>query len=432
MRHTNYEVCRDTRLERLERFIPVSKHDIITDLLAEPHWQTEEKAHFDEFCRIFVALYHYKFHDDLEALKQHYLPFSPDTDLLLCREYTEAEKQQAHQALMSGVQALLNNANYEILSHEALQTALDEASPYGVAVSVDLDDFSEMKIFFRGSALRVNYKRDWKKLFLFKKKVETPIYQRLFLLIKFKTNLQRETELRFTNPKLSEKAAQRQVWWSRRDLPTQIIESEKIFLKLFKDIPRHDVEMLFPNQKVRLKLFDKIKLAITGGGGTIGGIVSAVGKISIALANPLALLVAFGGLIGVITRQITNIFHQRNKYMMTLSQNLYFQNLDNNFGVINYLIDSAEEEECKEAILAYYFLLTQADQGHTAASLDAAIEADFQRRYKISIDFEIEDGLAKLRREGLILETENGRLQAVDLVSACRILDKQWDDFFQP
>tara|TARA_B110001469_G_C9327329_1_gene174897 strand:- start:313 stop:468 length:156 start_codon:yes stop_codon:yes gene_type:complete len=42
--------------------------------------------------------------------------------------------------------------------------------------------------------------------------------------------------------------------------------------------------------------------------------------------------------------------------MKTLTDNLYFKNLDNNTGVFHRLIDAAEEEG-KEVILAYYFLL---------------------------------------------------------------------------
>lgn len=43
--------------------------------------------------------------------------------------------------------------------------------------------------------------------------------------------------------------------------------------------------------------------------------------------------------------------------MKALADNLYFKNLNNNDVVFHRLIDSAEEE-CKEAILAYYLLVT--------------------------------------------------------------------------
>jgi hypothetical protein len=59
--------------------------------------------------------------------------------------------------------------------------------------------------------------------------------------------------------------------------------------------------------------------------------------------------------------------------MKALSENLYFKNFDNNAGVFHHLIDAAEEEEFKEAVLAYSFLLTE-DRDLTIAELDGAIE----------------------------------------------------------
>jgi hypothetical protein len=58
--------------------------------------------------------------------------------------------------------------------------------------------------------------------------------------------------------------------------------------------------------------------------------------------------------------------------METLEDNLYFKNLDNNTGVFHRLIDAAEEEG-KEVILAYFFLI-KVDKEMTALELDSAIE----------------------------------------------------------
>ena len=44
--------------------------------------------------------------------------------------------------------------------------------------------------------------------------------------------------------------------------------------------------------------------------------------------------------------------------MKSLSESLYFRNLDNDAGVFHHLLDAAEEEEVKEAVLAYHFLRT--------------------------------------------------------------------------
>ena len=49
-------------------------------------------------------------------------------------------------------------------------------------------------------------------------------------------------------------------------------------LKLFQNVPRADIEMLFPNTKVEFKLLDKLKLGLTAGGGTVAGLMSIIPK----------------------------------------------------------------------------------------------------------------------------------------------------------
>jgi hypothetical protein len=435
--------------EPKERFIPISRQEIVNDLLAAPHWSQEEKKQFGEFCQIFEALYHYKFQTNLEELKRCYAPFNPDTDIVTQREYHEDEKQQLRQSLNNEMRQLLNNANYEPLGIEEINQAINAESFYGLNVSVDLEDFEKLIVYYRGSTTTIKYRRDWKKLFLAKKPLEIPIYKRMFMLMKFRTESelvqeraenwlqekekQGEAELgEEQKAKLKakfEKRAQKQIQKSRQNLPEDLTD-EHIFLKLFKNIPRTDLEMLFPNQNVRLKIVDKIKLGLTGGGGTLFGIFKMT--TTILTLNPFAIIGAFVGFIGIIFRQIMNLFSQRTKYMMTLSRNLYFHNLDNNFGVMNFLIDMAEEEEGKEAILAYYFLLTQPEKNYNQESLDREIEAYIQDKYKVAIDFEVEDGLRKLREEKILTEEPNGILRVLSLKKASACLDKQWDNFFNP
>ncbi len=414
--------------ETKERFIPIGRQDIVKNLLATPHWNNDERQNFKEFCKIFIALYHYKFHKYSEALKHCYTPFNPDNDIIVLEDNEEDQKQILQQLTDETVK-LLNKGNYEVLDKPALETAMTADSYYGLNVYVDLDDFEQLVVYYRGSSIMEEYKRTWTSLFFKKKKIEIPIYKRLFLFLKFKTEDERVKELVAEGE--TEKRARKLVKKSRQNLPDEFSE-EHIFLKLFKNLPRSDLAMLFPNQQVRLKLFDKIRLALAGGGGTIFGIFSIIGKIGLAVTNPLALIGAFVGLIGIIVRQIIGIFTQRTKYMMTLSRNLYFHTLDNNFGVINNLVDAAEEEEAKEAILAYYFLYTQTDKNHTQQTLDREIEKYIEQKYQVAIDFEVSDGIRKLREEDILIEQEGGILKVVDLKQACICMDEKWDHFFNP
>ena len=49
-------------------------------------------------------------------------------------------------------------------------------------------------------------------------------------------------------------------------MPPEVKEN-CIYMKLFKNIPRSDLEMIFPNTRVRFRFFDKLRLGATAGGG---------------------------------------------------------------------------------------------------------------------------------------------------------------------
>jgi len=143
----------------------------------------------------------------------------------------------------------------------------------------------------------------------------------------------------------------------------------------------------------------------------------------------LAIVAALGGFGSFIWRQFTKFKTRKLGFMQRLTENLYFRNLDNNAGVFHRLVDDAEEEECKEAILAYYFLLTRsAIKG--AALLDSSIQSWFRSEWQADIDFEVEDALVKLRDLDLVVENSDGNLQARPLNDSRVRLDQRWDAYF--
>jgi len=418
-----------TPTDPLERFIPISRHEIQDDLSQAPHWNSAEQRLFTDFCQLLTATYHFQFHQLIEQLKSNYQPFNPDTDIVTKRHYLPAELEQKQAKFIALMEKLLNDANYEKFTTAMINEAIQDGGHHGLAVYIDLDDYAEMLAFYRGSATQVLHKRTWRTLFLWAQTFHIPVYKRVIAVLKFKPEAERIHEL-MTTANHTEKQAQSIVWKSRANLPSDIVDNQ-IFLKLFKDVPRSDIEVLFPNQQIRLKLFDKIRLIITGGGGTVGGIFITISKVAAAALNPWAIAVAFAGLAAIIFRQVMGIFNLRTKYMMRLSRNLYFHNLDNNLGVVGHLVDAAEEEECKEAILAYYFLHSYRDIDYTQLQLDQAIETHLREKYGVRIDFEVADGLRKLRELGLLLDHPGGILKVVDLTRACELIDSQWDNFFQ-
>ena len=210
----------------------------------------------------------------------------------------------------------------------------------------------------------------------------------------------------------------------RAHLP-KAASSDHIYLKLFKQLPQDDIEMLFPNIKVQFKLFDKLKLAATAGGGTLASMFATVTKVA-AATNPIALVAALGGLIGVIARQVMSFFNTRNRYMMMLAQNLFFHNLANNRGVLTLLVDRAEEEDVKEDTLLYYFLTEAGSEPKDAEEVRAKIEAFLFDQFRLDVAFDVDDAAGRLIRDGLVHRDPQGRLIALDPDAACAHLEARW------
>ena len=77
------------------------------------------------------------------------------------------------------------------------------------------------------------------------------------------------------------------------------VNSDYVYIKLFKNMPRSDVEMIFPNTKVRFRLFDKIKFGVTAGSGLGMGVFGTAGKIALRHQSLYAGRGALAGLGGI-------------------------------------------------------------------------------------------------------------------------------------
>lgn len=343
-------------ISQFDHFIPVSTSRLIQRLASQlpaDHCRVIDKL------RKVIA---YQYYQKLVELKRAYLPLNPDRELLI-------EQPDALPAAecIEQIRQVLVAANYSELDQQQIELALEKTSPYGLEIKIDFDAFDKISLFYRGKSSTTAWVRDWKTLYLKKKALHMIHYQRLFLLLSYRDQDRKPG----------------------------------LHLKLFKDILRPDLEMLFPESQVRIKTFDKLKIGITGGGGTAGGLFATIGKITTAV-TPWTVVVAVGGFAMLIWRQVSKVFIQRTRYMATLAQNLYFHNLDNNAGAITYLVDLARQEEIKEAVLAYAMLAMQpaADQ----AELDDACEHWFVKNFERQIDFDVSDAVAKLKAFDLIFD----------------------------
>ncbi len=163
--------------------------------------------------------------------------------------------------------------------------------------------------------------------------------------------------------------------------------------------------------------------------------------VSIYKAVKGVLLAAAAGIYGTLTvlgvtagygmRSFYGYLQTKQKYQLNLTESLYYQNLDNNAGVLTRLLDEAEEQENREVALAYFFLWRQPDgKGKSAPELDRQIEQFLFELLGRTVDFEVDDALAKLSRMGLARQIAPGRFVVRPIAEALQVLDRAWDNYF--
>ena len=128
-------------------------------------------------------------------------------------------------------------------------------------------------------------------------------------------------------------------------------------------------------------------------------------------------------------------FHRaKQKHLYAMIHKLYYLSLANNASVLTRLIDSAEDEEYKEAMLAYFFLWRGAGEAPSpgpSPSSTTGSRNSCSEKTGVAINFEVADALTKLFRLGLVpAATPRAGLQRHAARPGPRALDRHWDDTF--
>ena len=409
-----------------EKFLPVTRYALIDRLSRPQAWPGGETTDVRRFFRYLDYWRQQSYVARLLDLEQNYEPFSPDSDLLVTRKFSAPERSAMQQKLIAGMQKLLVQANFRRVDPADVDVILTKESFYGLDLHVDLKAFEEIAIYYRGAATRTEQRRNRKRLYLFKEQYEVPIFQRLFLLFKLKPIEVRVREV-MASERCSKKEAGRIVKRGLSALPVQV-GSDYVYMKLFKNIPRSDLEMVFPNTQVRFRMFDKLKFGVTAGSGIGAGVFGTAGKIAVA-TNPLALAGAIAGLGAVAVRQGTNFVNQRNRYMMAMAQNLYFHSMADNRGVMTLLADRAAEEDIKEEILLYSVLAKETVNIRDIGEVDSAIEQYLLNHFGLSVNFDVADALERLLADGIVEQRADGALATKPPREAGLHIDKLWDSY---
>jgi hypothetical protein len=417
-------IVRITEGDRRDKFIPARKEDLFSALIKRGDFvDTAESKLFWRFARTLRAICHYEYSETLDRLRDDYYYFSPELADLASSDHAKSDRSYGD--LIRSLDKVLEDANFEELPHHDVVDAHRKRT-VPVEVKAEHDDFREVRFYKRGRHVEQFEVSEW--FGLRRREVSTEVFDDVVLLVAMKT--------------LTEIRSKREL----RILKRRKIVPGSVLLKYFRNIACGDLYALFPNARVVMSRFDKAFLgvpAIAGGIPILFKLYATFsvlflvigiyfgGSGSVPVADVKAALASLMGIValgGFAVHQWLKYQHQALKYHMELSENIYFRNVNNNAGIFDYLIATAEDQATKEAVLAYYFI--GKTESASAAEIAVRIETWLAEAFGVSLDFKIADALETLNRFGLVRH-EGELLFVPPLKPAIAQLRQVWNDFFK-
>ena len=391
-------------LEGVSYFIPVSRARVRQAVLDLPGLKDDEKEAMGNVAELMEALWHHRAHSTQERLKALYEDFDPF-------EHPE-ETVGGVDEFLEVFDDVLQDGNWEPISDQELQDALEGEDVFPISLDVRFDEFAKMRLYKLGE----HRFRDIRKSFfgLRKTEIEVDAYDRVLQVVQYND----------------------EAWFqsNKRMKHYPGVLANGLHLHLFKTVPKLDLETIFPNTTPNMRTLDRLKILAPA----IAGVVTAGVKFGPILfgkgeAGDTSLSLVLGTLAGLCTYMLRSYLSYRKtkeSYLAQVSKDLYFKGQANNSAVLNLVTDLSEEQEVKEAFLAYAFLYIEADKGYSKESLDDRIEAWLTEIFDVIVDFEVDDALGKLEDLNMLQRSEDGTLSVVGIPEALQIIDGIWDSLY--
>ncbi|XP_029647528.1 transmembrane protein 143 isoform X1 [Octopus sinensis] len=305
-----------------EHYIPITRYSVIQHLMHNGNLlQADVHEEFVEFSLALDNVIVTKYQGVLQDIKRLFDPINPDKDTIQTRNLSEEERIDKEELVIQHLDTLLKKANFHKLSDKLVEKSLME-SPIkgGLRIQVDPRKYEILHFWALGLNTVVPKKNWYNRMWeIFpKSSIPHPDYYRRLIVA-----LRRKGET-------------------------------KLVLKGFKDMPTDALEMLLPDCRIKLNHLDKgiitasISIAITG---VVAKTLTTLVELNFQWSFVTALILC------LIAIRIWTVYKNRkNSYLVKLSQMLYYKNLANNRSLLTLLVDRAEDESFKEAMLIYTFL----------------------------------------------------------------------------
>ncbi|XP_040999927.1 uncharacterized protein LOC121246027 isoform X1 [Juglans microcarpa x Juglans regia] len=234
-------------------------------------------------------------------------------------------------------------------------------------------------------------------------------------------------------------------------------EVSSLQLKIYERIPIPDLPVIFPHKKLSFRIIDTVRLDAATVVGLLAFFINykfedvlsspyvflTSHEIALGIWHEIALakkaifldVVAISALIIYVTRVALGYKQTWDRYQLLVNKTLYEKTLASGFGSVHFLLDASEQQQYKEAILAYAILL-RAEKGQVPCcrSVGDKCERFMYDAFKVKVEMPIDKAIDTLMRLGLVTETSidgSNRLRAVPCPKAYEGLKERWNSLLR-
>ncbi|PSS26234.1 MAP protein [Actinidia chinensis var. chinensis] len=203
-------------------------------------------------------------------------------------------------------------------------------------------------------------------------------------------------------------------------------------LKIYEKISIPDLPVIFPHKKLSFRILDTVRLDVATILGLLAYFINY--KFEDILSSPSAILldvIAFSTLIIYVTRVALGYKQTWDRYQLLVNKTLYEKTLASGFGSVHFLLDASEQQQYKEAILAYAILLkAETSQATCPKNVKDKCERFMYNMFKEQVEMPVDKAIDTLMRLDLVTEKiidQKIILRAIPCPKACDVLKQRWN-----
>jgi hypothetical protein len=401
------EIVEDENVKRrhagVQNYLPLSRKLLDSILLSEFGMADPRRMEWARFLSALGRVQRAQMFLNWDLLRELYQPFDPDNTYLTEEDVSESEDKVGRlEIFIRQFEEALRAANFERIEFDVVQHAVKSHNDLRLNYEPNFEVFDEIRVYGRGRCLVSRPKRTWRRGWRIEMKSHLA-WHRLVVMVKFRDGVK-------FGP---------------------LTRSDKIYLRIFKEVPFRELEMHLPEQatRIRMPLFDKVSVASP----LLISLPTLVTKIiSVSALSFLTSPALLGSLLTVPVasgwRSFTGFRNAKLKHTHRMITNLFYLTLGNNRMCITRLCEMGWEQENAEAAIAYKIIHDANARGESidAIMLDRRAEQFVHDVREVKIDFQSHDALGKLDRLGL-LKRDGSSLNVPSIDEATEVLRKHWD-----